>query len=265
MKSLEEGLDIRTEDIIFRKKQKEIHGVKEYKDEEDFWEDQMKGKRLGYCNSFVDSKWLASDTRRKNDLDSFLKRLGKSEVEKEKNDEKVEVPLEYDDDKDNIDEYVEIDDGNSKKRKRSLVSEGSAENVGRLPDSYRHIRRSIIGVRPEYYTAVDRCISELHMSKEQAIGSTIIIAKELFNLTWKSFDEDEGTIDLDTLPDTKNIIEMGRAREALAIGSIVEKIMSSDEKTTVVYHDDGSKKQGAGSFSVQGATINKQFYPFHIF
>ena len=38
--------------------------------------------------------------------------------------------------------------------------------------------------------------------------------------------------------------------------------MSSNEKKTVVYHDDGSKKQGAGSFSIPGATINKYFYPF---
>ena len=75
-KSLEESLDIRAEDISFRKKQEKIHIVKESKNEEDFWEDQMKGKRLGYCDSFVDKKWLSADTRRKKGLDSFLKRLG---------------------------------------------------------------------------------------------------------------------------------------------------------------------------------------------
>ena len=37
MKGLEEGMDIRTEDISFRKKQEEIHGVKETEGEEDFW------------------------------------------------------------------------------------------------------------------------------------------------------------------------------------------------------------------------------------
>ena len=46
LKSLEEGLDIRTEDISFRKKQEEIHGVKESKNEEDFWEDQPSSSYL---------------------------------------------------------------------------------------------------------------------------------------------------------------------------------------------------------------------------
>ena len=31
---------------------------------------------------------------------------------------------------------------------------------------------------------------------------------------------------------------------------------------TITYHDDGSKKQGAGSYSVQGASINGEYYPF---
>ena len=99
------------------------------------------------------------------------------------------------------------------------------------------------------------------MSKDQAIGSTMIISKELFNLRWKKFEEGE-LIDLDTAPNKKAIREAGKAREALALRSLVELMMESDERTTIVYHDDGSKKQGAGSFSVQGATINKKFYPF---
>ena len=100
------------------------------------------------------------------------------------------------------------------------------------------------------------------MSKEQSIGSAIIISKELYNVIWKKHDEDQGVVDLDTVPDKKAIRVAGAGREALALSSLVEKIMASDEKTTVVYHDDGSKKQGAGSFSVQGATISKKFYPF---
>ena len=81
-------------------------------------------------------------------------------------------------------------------------------------------------------------------------------------MIWKKHDEDQGVVDLDTVPDKKAIRVAGAGREALALSSLVEKIMASDENTTVVYHDDGSKKQGAGSFSVQGVTISKKFYPF---
>ena len=99
------------------------------------------------------------------------------------------------------------------------------------------------------------------MSKHQAVGSTIIISEELYNVIWKWFEEGE-TIDLDTAPNKKTIREGGKAREASALKSLVELMMESEERTTIVYHDDGSKKQGVGSFSVQGATINKKFYPF---
>ena len=100
------------------------------------------------------------------------------------------------------------------------------------------------------------------MSKKQSGRAMLIIVKELFNIEWKSFDQDATEVDLDTLPDTKRIIAMGKAREALALSSIVEKMMNSEERATIVYHDDGSKKQGAGSFSVQGITIDRKFYPF---
>ena len=59
MKYLEEGLDIRTLDIAYRKKQEEQHGVKETEMENAFWEDQMRGNKIGHCDGFVDRKWLA--------------------------------------------------------------------------------------------------------------------------------------------------------------------------------------------------------------
>ena len=45
----------------------------------------------------------------------------------------------------------------------------------------------------------------------------------------------------------------------LAIDEIVKEIMNSDQKTVVTYHDDGSKKQGTGSFSVQRLTIKGKY------
>ena len=35
--------------------------------------------------------------------------------------------------------------------------------------------------------------------------------------------------------------------------------MNSEENVVVTYSDDGSKKQGTGSFSVQGITVNGKY------
>ena len=56
---------------------------------------------------------------------------------------------------------------------------------------------------------------------------------------------------------------MGKALEPFTLAKIAEKILCSDQSVTITYHDDGSKKQGAGSYSVQGASIDGKYYPFH--
>ena len=44
LESLNQGLGIRTMDVAFRRKQEDIHGVKETEVEEEFWKDQIGGK-----------------------------------------------------------------------------------------------------------------------------------------------------------------------------------------------------------------------------
>ena len=247
LKSLEEGLDIRTIDLNFRKKQEEEHGVTETEDEDHFWKDQMEGKRVGYCDSFVDKKWICQMKRKKQDLESFFRREKRSIEEIETTLSKAkDIFLDPDEDtgkeddfkekQESDEEYADMDPEyeetkGSKKRKRMNL--GDPENNQELPYNYRHIWTSVKKVRQEYYTAVDRQVSELHMSKEQAIGSTIIVAKELFGLKWKRFDEDEDKVDLDTVPDKKCIREVGKAREAMALSCLVEKIMMMEARSKV--------------------------------
>ena len=160
LESLNVGFDIRTTDLGFRSRQEELHGVKETETEEAFWNDQMNGKRVGFCETFVDKKWLATDTRRKRDLEGYKKRMERSEKDKKVLEEKTEVPEEYDGNQNNLDfvdnNYDEEDKENHKKRRRSFVAEGSVVNTESLPENYRHVRKSIRGVRPEIYTALDR-------------------------------------------------------------------------------------------------------------
>ena len=42
----------------------------------------------------------------------------------------------------------------------------------------------------------------------------------------------------------------------MALSEIVKEVVSSDEQSTMTYAKDGSKKQEAGSFTVQGIIIN---------
>ena len=152
-----------------------------------------------------------------------------------------------------------------KRKRRHQVNEGSEKNNNPQPPNWRHIRNSVHQVRPEYYTAIDRCISELHMSKAQAIGASIIFAKELHNLEWKTSDEDENVVDLDTVPANPRLRKEGKAREILALKVIVQRIMDCAITSTITLHDDGSKKQGAGKFSVQGVSIDGEHYYFPTF
>ena len=66
--------------------------------------------------------------------------------------------------------------------------------TGSLSINFCSIRKSI------------KSVSELYMSKEQAKVSTLTIVQELF----KRFDDEEDTIDLDTVPDKKHIRKMGK-------------------------------------------------------
>jgi len=146
------------------------------------------------------------------------------------------------------------DAGSSKKsRSTSPAFETQQDNV--LPSKYQHIRMSLRKVRPEFYETVDKLKSCYHLSDAQASAAIVTVGNKLFDRKWKYHDE-TNNIDLNTLPHSSNIREAGKRIEALALDEIVKEVMNSDELAVVTYCDDGSKKQGAGSFSVQGITVN---------
>ena len=93
------------------------------------------------------------------------------------------------------------------------------------------------------------------------VSAVITVANEMFGRQWKHQNEDSTSIDVDTAPSSKSIRETGRAIETYTLKCIVYKIMASDE-SGIIYHDNGSKKKGVGSFMVQGVTINGKFRAF---
>ena len=71
---------------------------------------------------------------------------------------------------------------------------------------------------------------------------------------------DKTQIDLDMAPNSANNRRESRIQELFVLSAIVDKVMRCDGLSTVTYHDDGSRTQGTGAFSVQGITINGQYH-----
>ena len=218
-----------------------------------FFKNQQKNPPVGYCSTAVDRAWAIQNERkqkRQNRVRSEHYQFERANYDHL--DEPSSSSIDVDQDLQNADADW-VDDSTEElppasRKRRIQVNQGDAKNNQELPENYRHIRNSIHNVQPQFYTAIGRMISELHMSKSQAVGASIIIAKEMFNLTWKTSDEDENVIDLDTVPHNFCLRKEGKAREVLALKLIVDKIIESSDKST--FHDDGSRKQGAGKFSV---------------
>lgn len=81
----------------------------------------------------------------------------------------------------------------------------------------------------------------------------------MFGLDWRLHSQGEEII-LDTAPHKKRNIAMSRALEAQTLSQLVERIMESSS-ASVTLHDDGSRTQGAGGYSMAGITVCGEYYP----
>ena len=249
----------------------------------DFLADQ-RGSRKMFCDDVVDKKWKKTADRKAKELESFRKREEKAKEQVRKMYEKVEFTDEMvdevfrdicnqDDDDDDIDfipdEEEEEEEGeeqvgkeNQPPKRRRLQNSSIDENADcPIPEQFRHIRNSIKGVKPEYYAAIVELKTKYHCSDAQAVAGVVLTGQKLFQLPWKFFSTDKSVIDLDTVPSTANNQREARVRELFVLAEIAEKVMSSDDTSTIAYHDDGSRKQGTGAFSVQGISIDRTYHP----
>ena len=264
--------DIIVKDSHRRKRQETFYGVKITEVEEKFVLDQAAERKM-FCDTMVDRKWQKMAHRRKKREEGLQQMFEKEKQEQMlvvavsvTDEEWTDMGLEYAVDgggkADLNEEYQEKDKENegSKKKKKTFVSEESDQDT--IPLKYRHIRKGERRVKEEYYRVVDKMVSKYHMSLSQATAAVVEVGNYMFDRKWKYQDTDSQTYDLDTVPDKAHNRAMGKALEAFTLAQIAEKIISSDQSVTITYHDDGSKKQGAGSYSVQGASINGEFFPF---
>lgn len=267
LQELSELFDVVVKD---KKRKKTLEKLWKVDFDQEFYDGQKENPPRDYCSTAVDRAWqIRTERKRKRECRARSEHYEfVREDEGNINEENVDLRDGRRNDQDEewnaVEGCSDTEPGpsGSAKKRRIQVPISDAQNCEELPKNYRHIRTSIRKVRPEFYTAVDRMISELHMSKKQAVSAILITAKELFNIKWKTANEDDTVIDLDTAPQNFSLRKEGKAREILALNLIVDKIFECAGKSTVTYHDDGSRKQGVGAFSVQGITIDNEFYHF---
>ena len=237
----------------------------------DFLADQ-RGPRKMFCENVVDAHWKKTAERREREELAFkrreerardeVKRMEKVELTDCMVDEVFQTLCQANDEDYLPDEEEEEKDDTSlpTKRRRMLKSASEIENA-EIAEKYRHLRLSILKVKPEYYSTIVTLKTKFHCSDTQAVAGVVLTGKNLFDLPWKFFDSDKECIDLDTAPCSSNNRREGRIRELFTLAEVVKKIMNTDGKASITYHDDGSKKQGTGAFSVQGISINGVYYP----
>ena len=258
-----------------RKAREEEVGVEMSDVEYMFLEDQ-RTERKQYCDSYVDRLWQRD--KEKEDARQALLLKRKQNLQKAAEKERMRTKsisgdeLELDDMqstpssaikpsatiiKESTGDTAFIPPKPPTPKKRKLTSESIGNE--KLPPVYRHVRISAKKVKPEFYRTVDKLKSKFHCTTSQAIAAVVEVGNGMFNCGWKYHTEDDDVVDLDTVPHIKRIREAGQAITVLTLSAIVDEMMKPGADNVICYHDDGSKKQGVGSYSVQGVTINGKF------
>ena len=240
--SLEELLDIKAIDPI-----RIAEFVKKFriKMDSDFYADQKKIPREGFCSSQVDRKWEISQMRANKD------RVHSQKYKFIRNQPEID-DSETGNDQDTDFNPSDDSDLNAKKSK----FEYNFDNVNdEMPVRFRHVRESERSVRPEIYVLMNKLSSELHMSKNQIEGSILHVANLLFGRNWKSHTENDVS-DRDTLPAMSSLRRTEPYMEAMALSSIVDEMMSDENNATITYSNDGSGMSGLGKYMVQSLSIN---------
>ena len=280
-----------------RRRQEIFYGVKMTGVEFEFLEDQ-RGPRKQICDDVVDKQWKKTAERKAKEEESFRRweELAKVEAKKlekikltdelvdeifqdvcvqDKVDDKDDdyVPEEEEEEnrdivprkrrrleRDNgVEEEEENRDNMLPKRRRLETPKQQDDGNHDIPQEFRHLRNSIKSVKAEYYDTIIQLKTKFHCSDAQAVAGVVLTGQKLFRLPWKFFDTDKN-VDLDTAPSSVNNRREARVRELFVLSEIAEKVMKCDENSTVTYHDDGSRKEGTGAFSVQGISIDRQYH-----
>ena len=237
------------------KSQEKLWGPRMIKRDWTFYNNQSQNPPLDFCTSYADRKWKISNQRRLNSLnrsrdENFdFSTMSDADLEISGIDDLDSSTKEI------IDEDYSVAEPATKKRKFIEIIDDPKDD---LPFQYRHIRHGPHKTRSEVYEVMTHLKTYYHMSQRQAEGAIVTVANGLFGRDkfgpWTQHSPKE-PYTVNTLPASSSNRRVEPYMEAMALGMIVEDIMSSS-KTCIVYSHDGSETSVVGKFVVQSLTIN---------
>ena len=100
------------------------------------------------------------------------------------------------------------------------------------------------------------------LSIDESAGATVIIGKGMFKRPWKTHNESEDTIDVNTMPHYRNILDKVKLIEAQSLSLVVEEVMQKSYEGRMITHAiDSTTKKRVGTFACQDIHVG-QNVPF---
>ena len=228
--------------------------IKMNKPETDFLEDQL-GKRVGFCEDFMDNKWEQNAKRSK------VLSLNPNQIKSVKTDSTSingnDSNLIFSPTK--VNSTMKISEFVSENNQDILNDIGQMiSNLEDMPEKWSHIRFADGDIRPEFYTCVDQLMVVYQCTKYQAVSAVITVANIMFGREWKHHDGVSTTLDNDTAPETNNTSQFSLEQtvEFVALKCILDEIMELGEANITFYYNNSTL------LSIHGVTINGKIRTF---
>ena len=250
-------------------------GVKMTKRERTYYEDMKKDREME-CDHGVDPVWYAAMMKKQRSRE-------KSEEYKKKQQEQfATVDLdkisdllnedgglvsseEEDDSNSEVEEEVQAQENeirgecssHPKNKKRKFEKVSQSKNLSDIPVRYRHLRDSERNVRDEVYKTIADLLGA-GLSINEATKAIILVGKGMFDLEWKSHEQDEETFDVNTMPHYRNIHDKIKLIEAQSLSLVVdEMVLRSSEGRMLTHAIDSTTKRRVGTFACQGIHVGQ--------
>ena len=167
--------DIRTSEDETAKQGK-LWGVAMTTTDWEFYENQKRQPRIGYCTSYTDRKWQLSVKRKEScQNQSRDENFNFSAISTlDTNEEQLNDEIGGGDH-----EYLPLDDQNQKKQMYQF-NDTLDFTTDEMPHKFRHIRQGPRSVKPEINKVANILSATYHMSQSQVQGAIVTVANEQF-------------------------------------------------------------------------------------